>query len=330
MKKEVLLIFINQCRKNKIAVVILVMICVAIGVVSPIIAKFMDSTSFYLSNSKYNILLSNVPANTCENEAYYIKNDFVLLKQGKVIDAQGIMLKENSDYSSTFNIKSLSQNELIVTKKIAIDNNIVVGSYIDIELNYKHKVAQYKVVGIYDYLFDITQDVNIGGSPMFFVGYDEAYIENSILTYLSFYNNATEISTIISVESIVEIYRCKSRAVMCGFVFVLLTVVSVVIVLVGYFLFSKTLEKKTVLSIIRNSGTTLRTYRRFVLSFNCVSTLVYCLPLVLLTIIGCVFSIKYLFYIATVLVFMSIYQVIENYLAYKNINFLGANNDHNK
>ena len=327
MKKEALSIFINQCRRNKFIVLILVMIYAIIGAIAPIVAMILDSTSFYLSNSGYNILLSKAPATMCKNESYYIRNDFILLKQEKVIDAQGIMLKEDGDYSSIFHIKSLSKKEMIVSKKIALENNIVVGDYIDVELNYTHKVVKYRVVGISEYLFDMTQDINILSSPMFFVGYDEEYVDNSMFTYLSFYDINTEISAVISVENIIKLYRCKSRAAIGTFVLGVLTIGGGIVLLVGYYLYSKTLEKKNVFKIIRNSGITQKSYHRFVFLFNGVSFITYCLPLALIAIIGCVWSVKYLLYTAVVLVFILIYQVIENYVAHKDINFLGVDDD---
>lgn len=295
MKREVLSIIREKCRKNGFAIIIPLAVFIVFLILAFVLPRFIDGTFFYLKNKDYNILLSKSSVVTSDSEAYLINNDFLLQKRGNVISAQGIMLKENTNYSSIFSISSLNENEIIISKSIALSNGISKGDFVEVELNYSHRLKQYKVVEIYCNLFDIRQDVNIYDSPVFFVGYDQDYVNNSILTYLSFYNKRIDVSTIVELADIAAVYKCETRAIENGFVLIVLILFGGIVLLAGIHSFINVIDIESVLVVMCNSGIEYKIYNYLIRSLVFGSVLCCLLPLIVTSIVACIGSLNYLY-----------------------------------
>lgn len=321
MKREVLSIIFNQCRKNKITIIILLMLFCVCLVFSPFISRFIGNTSFYISNDNYKILLSKTTTHS-EKEYYFVNNDYLLQKNNQIINAQCIMLKDSSA-NNVFKIPTLAKNEIVITKSIALYNSIKVGDTLNVDINYNHNIVSYQVVGICDYLFDISQDTNILSSPIFFVGYDEDYINNSIVTYLSFLDNSVEIQNIVDLSNIISLYDCKSRAVLNTFILSVLILFNCLSIFIGYYIFSKCIDKKSVFIKIRHSGVNYKRYINFVFMTILLSTLLFCIPIVVSSLIAGIIFIKYLYCLLLFMLLMICSCIIETIIYKKRFNYLG-------
>lgn len=327
MGKEMLSILLNRCNRNKITILILLIVIVLIAVSLPGISRYSDSTSFYARNGQYNILLSKTPVTSCEVQALFIANDLILQKEGKTIASQGIMLNEKTDYFPTLHIQTLSKNEIVISKKIALNNAIKTGDYIDVEKNYSHKIDRYKVVGVCDYLYDITEDTNVINMPLFFVGFDENYVKYSIPTYLSLYDKSVDIVTIIDAVDIIDNYKCETRALLNGFILIALIVCDIFFLVLGYCIFQIFLDRNEIFRTIRNSGTSFDRYKKQTRLISMFSIIIYALPSIVTEAIGCIMSVKCLYVAAIFCGVMIIFWLIDAQIKDEKFRYLGVKHD---
>lgn len=305
MIKEALIILSNKIRKNMISLLVLVLVFIVTLIFSGFICRYMGNVSFYFNNRNYDMLITR-NVTDYEYQSYFLDTDYMLQINNKNINAQGIMLKPDCDCSAMFGISEIDVDEIVISKGIALSKFVSVGDTVKIDINYNHKLKEFRVVGISDYLFDITQDINVLGSNVFFVGYDEGYVNNSTLRVVSFIDTNIENLENIELDNIIASYSCNSRFLMNVFLLCVLIIINVFIIILGYSIFVKTLNCLDDIKRVRYSGVSYMGYKKLTLWIRLFEILSYFSSVLLVSIIGLIFSIKFVYCLICFFVLLAI------------------------